>query len=51
MNKTQCMVHQIVLRTKEKNKAGRGGDFPGGPAAKTLNSQGRGPRFEPWLGN
>ena len=23
-------------------------DFPGGPMAKTLHSQGRGPRFHPW---
>ena len=26
-------------------------DFPGGPAAKTLCSQCRGPGFNPWLGN
>ena len=25
-------------------------DFPGGPAVKTLCSQCRGPRFDPWLG-
>ena len=28
-----------------------GRDFPGGPVAKTLCSQCRGPRFDPWLGN
>ena len=26
-------------------------DFPGGPVAKTLNLQRRGPRFDPWSGN
>ena len=26
-------------------------DFPGGPVTKTLRSQCRGPRFDPWLGN
>ena len=26
------------------------GDFPGGLAAKTPHSQGRGPRFHPWSG-
>ena len=25
-------------------------DFPGGPVAKTLSSQCRGPRFDPWSG-
>ena len=27
------------------------GSFPGGPLAKTPNSQCRGPRFDPWSGN
>ena len=27
------------------------GDFPGGPVAKTLRSQCRGPRIKPWSGN
>ena len=27
------------------------GDFPGGPVAKTLGSQCRGPRFDPGSGN
>ena len=27
------------------------GDFPGGPMAKTLCSQCRVPRFDPWSGN
>ena len=27
------------------------GDFPGGPVAKTLDSQYKVPRFDPWLGN
>ena len=26
-------------------------DFPGGAMDKTLHSQCRGPRFDPWLGN
>ena len=26
-------------------------DFPGGPVAKTLRSQCRGLRFDPWSGN
>ena len=29
----------------------RGGDFPAGPVVKTLSSQCRGPRFNPWSGN
>ena len=29
----------------------RFGDFPGGPVAKALCSQWRGPRFDPWSGN
>ena len=32
---------------KEKHDWG----FPGGPVAKTLLSQCRGPRFDPWSGN
>ena len=27
------------------------GDFPGGPVAKTLSSQGRGPGYDPWSEN
>ena len=26
-------------------------DFPGGPVVKTLHSQCRGPRFDPWPGS
>ena len=26
-------------------------EFPGGPVAKTLSSQCRGPRFDPWSGS
>ena len=26
-------------------------NFPGGPGAKTLSSQGRGPGFDPWSGS
>ena len=26
-------------------------DFPGGPVARTLSSQCRGPRFDPWSGS
>ena len=36
----------IVGKYKEKS-----GHFPDGPVAKTLHSQCRGPRFDPWLGN
>ena len=32
-------------------KKWRHGDFPGGPVAKTLSSQGSGPEFNPWSGN
>ena len=28
-----------------------GGDFPGGPAGKTLRSHCMGPGFDPWSGN
>ena len=29
----------------------KSGDFPGGPVAKALRSQCRGPGFNPWSGN
>ena len=32
-------------------RRGDEGDFPGGPVAKILFSQYRGPRFDPWSGN
>ena len=38
--------NQIVCRLKEQGR-----DFPGGPVAKIPCSQGRGHKFDPWLGN
>ena len=37
--------------SKALMKTELGGDFPGGPVAKTLHSHCRGPRFDPWLGD
>ena len=42
---TPCMV-SIRLQQESTFR-----DFPGGPAAKTLYSRGRGPGFNPWSGN
>ena len=49
---------KVTLRDKghgfegqEKDTEINNRDCPGGPAAKTLCSQCRGPRFDPWSGN
>ena len=55
--KTWCAQQQngedrkelIDLKRKHEEEAIR--DFPGGPVAKTLSFQCRGPRFDPWLDN
>ena len=39
----------VVENEKDKIKGTR--DVPGGPVVKTLRSQCRGPRFDPWSGN
>ena len=36
---------------KKRNKRYKAWDFPGGPVSKTLSSQCRGPRFDPWSRN
>ena len=41
---------QPVLRQPNTQQS-RGRGFPGGPVAKTLNSQCRGHRFNPWSRN
>ena len=41
------IYHPIVCGLKEHTFR----DFPGGPVAKTLHSQCRGPGFNPWSGN
>ena len=49
--------NQIEQALKIQNNLKRGKkkktlwDFPDGPVAKTLHSQCRGPRFNPWSGN
>ena len=48
------MDHGDMLWTHEPTdgmEKNQWGDFPGGPAAKTLCSQCRGPRFNPWSAN
>ena len=35
----------------KQNKETQNRDLPGGPVAKTLHSQCRGPGFSPWSGN
>jgi len=38
--------HRHLLGYKKKHRG-----FPGAPVAKTMSSQCRGPRFNPWSGN
>ena len=38
-------------RTESGQKQMAGWDFPGGPVAKILGFQHRGPKFDPWSGN
>ena len=40
-------TYSLIMSVQLKNLQGGGGDFPGGPIAKTLSSQCRGPRFNP----
>ena len=55
----QSILFYFFLIAKKKKKKRRGvgkknkihGDFPGSPAVKTLKSQCRGYRFDPWSGN
>ena len=42
---------KVTLKKKKKKKKVMLRDFPGGPVAKTLRSQCRGPGFDPWSGN
>ena len=42
---TDCHGSSVLLKIKP------GRDFPGGPVAKTLSSQWRGPKFNPWSGS
>ena len=50
-NTTHCTPPCIYKKIYKKQNYTDKGDFPGGPVAKTLHSQGRGPEFNPWLGN
>ena len=43
--------NELKAEERHEQKSKRTGDFPGGPVAKTLWSQRRGPGFDPWLGN
>ena len=45
------MANRYEKRCKESFKTDGIRDFPGGPVAKTLHSQCRGPRFNPSSGN
>ena len=45
----QYLLEGSSLNTVSKTAQNQ--DFPGGPRAKTLNSQCREPGFDPWLGN
>ena len=40
-----------MTEQREKKKCLLSGASPGGPLAKTLRSQYKGPRFDPWSGN
>ena len=44
------IIYKWKLKTKQMTITKRG-NFPGGPVAKTLHSQSRGPRFDPWSGD
>ena len=44
------IIYKWKLKTKQMTITKRG-NFPGGPVAKTLPSQSRGPRFDPWSGD
>ena len=44
-------VNRAVITQKRVQKRTNPGDFPGGPVAKTLCSQCRGPGFNAWSGN
>ena len=52
---TGSLVAQAVLAPRSKRPLFPSKpliwDFPGGPVAKTLRSQCRGPGFDPWSGN
>ena len=45
--------HDLVTERHKKcaENRGRAWESPGGPVVRTLCSHGRGPRFDPWLGN
>ena len=45
--KSDGEANRLEIQTKESDLV----DFPDGPVAKTLCSQCRGPRFNPWSGN
>ena len=44
-------LENIMLNEKSQLKRTTYWDFPGGPVSKTLCSQCRGPKFDPWSGN
>ena len=44
-------LDSTFLTSKNITEKNWNGDFPGGPVSKTLRSQCRGPRFNPWLGD
>ena len=48
-----CQIKIVETKTTltEMKNSADGWDFPGGPVAKTLHSQCRGPGFNPWSGN
>ena len=54
---TAKIIHKYIFlkRTTDQYKnykqLERKGDFPGGPVVKTLHSQCRKGKFNPWLGN
>ena len=46
-----CCHIRLGVLDAETDKTGPTWIFPGGPVAKTLHSQCKGPGFDPWLGN
>ena len=50
MSPRRLLPPEMYNRWKRKPSKTHNGDFPGGPVAKSLRSQRRGPRFNPWSG-
>ena len=48
---SKCQNSSVIRELLRNNSIKKIRDFPGGPVAKTLHSQYRGPGFDLWSGN